>query len=126
MGKLSVAPKVVLVHHGLIPVLTRLVEQAAHRGIAVTFVSGYRDKAAQQRLWDAWVKRGRTGIAPAPPGRSLHQRGLAVDFDTYPRTAAARRIVGVLAEGLGLRWGGRFQKPDPIHLDVGFGSSFAS
>ena len=39
--------------------------------------SGYRDKAVQQRLWDASDKTGRTVAAP---GKSRHQHGDAADL----------------------------------------------
>ncbi|MFN2593623.1 MAG: D-alanyl-D-alanine carboxypeptidase family protein [Actinomycetota bacterium] len=71
--------------HGLDPkladALSRLLGAAGGR---VTLVSGYRSPAEQQQLWDAAVaKYGNPEIADnwvAPPGDSMHQRGLAVDL----------------------------------------------
>lgn len=109
----------VLVQTTLIPVLTAIVAEAARAGIRVQFVSGYRSTAKQAALYKAWLRRGKKGYTVAPPGRSFHNYGLAVDFFTIPRGATSLRTVGLIAERHGLRWGGRFNPPDPIHLDTG-------
>ena len=59
----------------------RLLE--AGRG-AIRFVSGYRSTARQAELWSEALERYGTAEAAddwvAPPGSSLHERGLAVDL----------------------------------------------
>ncbi len=82
-------------------------------GIQITLTSGYRGLQEQRRLF---ARLGRRGLA-AQPGRSYHNYGLALDFLTTPRAAQAQ--AGRLAESLGLRWGGRFHPPDPVHIDAG-------
>jgi hypothetical protein len=61
--------------------VSRLID-AAHG--AVHIVSGYRTYQEQEKLWeDALAKYGNAQIARrwvAPPGTSMHERGLAVDL----------------------------------------------
>ncbi|HEY7876131.1 MAG TPA: D-alanyl-D-alanine carboxypeptidase family protein [Actinomycetota bacterium] len=70
---------------GLDPRLERAVTRllVAGRG-AVRVVSGWRSTAEQSRLWsEALVKYGSPEAADdwvAPPGSSMHERGLAVDL----------------------------------------------
>jgi hypothetical protein len=70
--------------HGLDPVLGRAIGLLVARSNgAVHVVSGLRTRAAQARLWqDALARYGAdsAGHWVAPPGRSLHERGLAVDL----------------------------------------------
>lgn len=50
----------------------------------ITIVSGYRSEARQKQLWDAAVKKYGSAKAArkwvAPPGKSNHGRGVAIDF----------------------------------------------
>jgi hypothetical protein len=70
---------------GLHPSLRRAVERliAASNG-SVQLVSGYRPHARQQQLWnDALARYGSAEAADdwvAPPGHSMHEKGLAVDL----------------------------------------------
>lgn len=107
----------VAVHRSMVPALRALRSDARRAGIDIEFISGYRSTARQAALYKAYLARGKTGTPVAPPGRSYHNFGLAVDFRTVPRTAAAVRTVGLLAERRGFRWGGRFG--DPHHIDTG-------
>ncbi|MEA2486369.1 MAG: zinc D-Ala-D-Ala carboxypeptidase [Actinomycetota bacterium] len=71
--------------HGLNPRLAAAVSRLLAAGDHhITFVSGYRSPAEQQQLWDAALaKYGDPEIADnwvAPPGTSMHERGLAVDL----------------------------------------------
>lgn len=72
-------------HGGLHPRLGAAVERliAASEG-AVTLVSGYRAPAEQRRLWaEALARYGSPEAADdwvAPPGGSMHEKGLAVDL----------------------------------------------
>lgn len=67
------------------PTLKAAVETlVAETGGAVTVVSGYRSSKEQERLWEEALERyGDPDIADdwvAPPGHSMHERGLAVDL----------------------------------------------
>jgi hypothetical protein len=48
------------------------------RGFEPTVVSGLRTIGEQQRLYAAWLA-GRSRLPAAPPGRSAHNFGLAID-----------------------------------------------
>lgn len=86
---------------GLHPQLAAAVDQliAASQG-SVHLVSGYRSTERQAQLWsDALVKYGSAEAADdwvAPPGHSMHERGLAVDLGGDLERAA------YLVDGLGL------------------------
>lgn len=109
----------VLVRATIIPYLLELQRRAREHGIDVIFISGYRSPAHQARLYAAYKARGFTGTPAAPPGRSLHQSGDAVDFTTRPRSVQNTARVGAIARALGFRWGGDFATPDPNHIDTG-------
>jgi hypothetical protein len=62
----------------------RMVAAAARDGVRLTITSGYRSVAHQRRLWEeALRKYGSESAARkwvAPPGRSNHQQGKALDI----------------------------------------------
>lgn len=61
---------------------------------------GYRSMAQQEYLWNRWRNRVPGQAPAAPPGRSMHNFGLAVDL--IPSiTSAAQRAAGAK---YGLRW----------------------
>lgn len=68
-------------HPRLAAALDRMIRAARGR---VRLVSGYRSPAAQRDLWqEALQKYGTPDAADdwvAPPGRSMHERGLAIDL----------------------------------------------
>jgi len=77
--------------------------------------SAKRDPADQQRLWDESVAAGRTGISPTgmpigKPGRSLHEKGEAVDIQNYkdPDAVAAMNKQGLTQKVPG----------DPVHFQA--------
>jgi hypothetical protein len=86
-------------HGGLHPRLATSVERlvAAADG-SVWVVSGYRSPAEQAALWrSALARYGKPEAADdwvAPPGRSLHEKGLAVDLGGDLERAAA--LVGAM------------------------------
>jgi LAS superfamily LD-carboxypeptidase LdcB len=70
---------------GLQPALAAAVNSLVIAGHgAIRVVSGYRSRAAQAALWGKALQRyGNAKTADdwvAPPGRSMHERGLAVDL----------------------------------------------
>lgn len=80
--------------------------------------SAKRDPADQQRLWDESVKlgtpgKGPTGMAVAQPGRSPHEKGLAVDIQNYNDPAA---VAAMNRRGLSQKVPG-----DPVHFSFGDG-----
>ncbi len=79
--------------------------------------SAYRSWADQDRLYKRWVS-GQSAIPAAPPGRSLHQRGLAFDLARLGREPLEDQFLvalGNLWQQLGGKWGG---SRDPVHFSV--------
>jgi hypothetical protein len=77
--------------------------------------SGFRSPEDQQRLYDETKKAGRPGVGPtgypvAPPGRSSHETGNAVDIQNYSDPKA---LAALGANGL------RQTVPkDPVHFAI--------
>jgi hypothetical protein len=77
--------------------------------------SARRSPAKQARLYADW-KRGVSEIPAAPPGRSLHEHGLAFDMARIgidPLTDPLLAWLGAVWEHWGGRWGGI---RDPVHF----------
>lgn len=105
----------------------------ADRGIALRITAGFRTRAEQQILWEPYklFKAGKGPRAPtaAPPGRSWHQWGLAIDVVPYKDLNNNQRLnlselnwaspwwkdVGEVASRLGMRWGASFG--DKPHIE---------
>ena len=85
--------------------------ERARSGILITSVR--RSPALQARLYRRYIA-GQHPYPVAPPGRSLHEQGLA--FDITADAAELRRLGGIW-ERMGGRWGGRYR--DPIHFEAG-------
>lgn len=84
-------------------------------GNKIAINSAKRDPEDQQRVWDESVKAGRPGIGPsgmpiAKPGRSKHERGLAVDIQNYkdPNAVAAMNKQGLF----------QTVPKDPVHFEA--------
>lgn len=75
-------------------------------------MSGYRSYASQAALY---ANRANNPNPVAKPGTSKHEQGLAVDLRM---SGVSANTVGALGESMGLRWGGRFSKPDPGHFEM--------
>lgn len=95
------------------PIALRHRETALAQGLPFRFLSGLRSRSQQQAL-----KADLSRTTPAAPaGSSKHEVGGA--YDLVRQSPAVERKIGELAEGLGLRWGGRFKPtPDPNHFEV--------
>lgn len=91
---------------------------SATDGKKLTINSARRSSEDQQRLWQESVKAGRPGIGPngmpiAKPGRSSHERGLAIDINEYRDQLAVEA----------LNRAGLFQRVrnDPVHFSLARG-----
>lgn len=73
--------------------------------------STYRSVATQTRLYNRYLS-GQSPYPAAPPGRSLHNFGLAFDM-----VSENNQWLGAVWQSIGGRWGGTFG--DPVHYDVG-------
>ncbi|MCY1014214.1 M15 family metallopeptidase [Pyxidicoccus sp. MSG2] len=67
-----------LLHHAAAEAFLRMSTEAREDGVSLRVTSGYRSRREQRWLY----QRYRKGLGPkaARPGRSNHQRGLAVDL----------------------------------------------
>lgn len=90
-----------------------LLDTARYNNIRVRITSGYRSVAEQRRLYERYIA-GRQPYPVAPPGRSYHNYGLAVDIvaDSPP---GAQEALGRLWESWGGLWGG---SRDPVHFSI--------
>lgn len=86
--------------------------QRADRAARVT--STVRSRSEQRRLYNRYLA-GQSRFPAAPPGRSKHEQGRAIDIVASDRVL---RALGAAWERLGpsFKWGGRFD--DPIHFEL--------
>lgn len=110
--------------HGIAAGLTRKAAEAyatvtwwgEHYGIRTPqIVSGRRSGAAQAAMRARWDSGDRRGLVVRPALDSAHTRGEAFDL----QDTGGLRTLGELARFTGLRWGGNFTDPDPVHFDLG-------
>lgn len=77
--------------------------------------SARRSMAKQQRLYNDYI-RGISKIPAAPPGRSLHQLGLAFDLARIGKDPLADPLLNWLG-AVWVSWGGRWGgQRDPVHF----------
>lgn len=118
---------------GVDPELADYIAQAAHLlgkaspGVTVRVVSGYRSPQQQMDLVRRWNAGDRAGLAAEPAVSSMHTLGRAVDLQLAYKGRAVPvrdtpteywRFLADLLEPVGVRWGGRFRRPDPNHFDL--------
>lgn len=84
-------------------------------GQPVPITSGFRDAIQQRRLW---TNRAANPFPVAPPGTSMHERGLAVDV---PRAVADP----LAAVGAGAGLCRPYPVTDPVHFELCGGSDRA-
>lgn len=85
-------------------------------GQRVQVNSAYRDPAKQKAMYDAFIKRGKTAPLVAAPGKSRHEKGLAIDINSAHAN-------GLAAAGLLIKY--KFHRPllqhkrypEPWHLE---------
>jgi len=90
--------------------LVSLAGYAGARSVRITSVR--RSRAAQAALYARYLQ-GRSRFPAAPPGRSLHEQGIAWDMVTEPYSALW--TLGSWWQQMGGTWGGN---SDPIHFDA--------
>lgn len=79
-------------------------------GFNARVTSAYRDPRKQAALYSAYL-RGETPYPVAPPGTSMHEKGLALDAVSDNQ----EKLVGLLTSA-GLSW---FGPSDPVHFELG-------
>ena len=88
-------------------------EYKALTGRAVTVTSGLRTREEQEKLYRE-SQSGRSSFPAAPPGNSLHERGMAIDVNRSDADGLDR--AGLLSKyGLSRPVAG-----DPVHIQAGY------
>ena len=83
------------------------------RKLVVT--SARRSRAKQARLYGKW-RSGQSDIPAAPPGRSLHEHGLAFDLARIGKNPIGDPLLAWLGQ-VWEHWGGRHGGTrDPVHF----------
>lgn len=82
---------------------------AASLGFNARVTSGYRSRALQAKLYREYIE-GRAPYVVAPPGTSIHEKGLAIDVVSTDTDALASLLASV-----GLSWAG---PSDPVHFTL--------
>jgi hypothetical protein len=88
-------------------------EYNATTGKKLRVNSAKRDSADQERLYNDYLARGKTGMPVGRPGMSRHERGMAIDIQNYGDSQA---IAAMNRQGL-------YQKVpnDPVHFQFAKG-----
>lgn len=81
-------------------------------------VSGFRSPERQRQLLLRWQSGDRAGLVAKPACQSWHMVGKAIDVET---DVVGFDFYTYLMERWDVRWGGRFQNPDPVHFDWPYG-----
>lgn len=93
----------------LAPYAAHLIDVAQYNGLRPRITSVYRSYARQAQLYERY-RAGKSRYPAAPPGRSYHNYGRAVDMkaDNLPG-------LGAYWQRMGGTWGGNV---DPIHFQA--------
>lgn len=83
----------------------------AEYGKPVQVNAAMRDNDEQQALYDAWVERGKTGNPVAPPGKSNHNFGRALDLNSS-------QVADLASSGLLAKYGFNTIPNDPPHIEM--------
>lgn len=93
----------------LAPYAGYLIDVAQYNGLKPRITSVYRSRARQTQLYERYLQ-GKSKYPAAPPGRSYHEYGRAVDL-----SAENLAGLGALWQRMGGSWGG---SRDPIHFQA--------
>lgn len=95
------------------PYAEALVRAAQASGLRPTITSTFRSSAKQAQLYRDYLA-GKPGLyTVAPPGRSLHEYGLALDM--WSPVPGALAALGAWWRAAGGVWGG---EADPVHFSL--------
>ena len=92
--------------------VTWLLAVARYYGLQPVVTSTYRSYQEQAELYRRY-QEGRSSLPAAPPGRSKHQAGLAVDID-LPNSRQYLPWLGAVWQSIGGRW----FASDPVHFEA--------
>lgn len=96
-----------------------LLDLAQEMDPSFVVTSGLRTWQQQQRLYSRYLS-GESPLPAAPPGRSQHELGLAIDIarlNVDPREDDLLEEIGRAWESVGGVWGGDIG--DPVHFEAG-------
>jgi LAS superfamily LD-carboxypeptidase LdcB len=99
------------VHPQLRPYFEALVREAQRLDPSARVTSAYRSPTEQARLYRRFLA-GQSKFPVAPPGRSYHEYGRAIDMVARPEVL---RRLGAAWEAIGGTWG---KERDPIHFQA--------
>ena len=97
------------------PYARELMRWGKYNDSKLVFTSTYRSWRKQKYLYNEWIM-GRSVIPAAPPGRSLHEQGLAFDMarpGVDPLTDPLLNWLGSVWSSWGGQYGGA---RDPVHF----------
>ena len=104
-------------HPGLVPAARWIYAVGKYYDPLLVVTSARRSASKQARLYGKW-QRGEASIPAAPPGRSLHEHGLAFDLARIgkdPLSDPLLNYLGALWQHIGGQHGG---SRDPVHFQV--------
>jgi len=104
-----VAPNLSRLHPTLRAIARNLPRVAASWGFNARVTSGYRSPALQAKLYREYIE-GRAPYVVAPPGTSLHEKGMAIDVVSNDTDSLVSLLTSV-----GLSWAG---PSDPVHFSL--------
>jgi hypothetical protein len=123
-GSTAAARNGIVVHACLVDSVRMMQDSAAADGISLAG-GGYRDMAAQMALrtshcgpseYDIWRKPAKQCSPPtAPPGRSMHERGQAIDFSANGSTIGRGSAQFAWVSGQGYTFGLHNLPSEPWH-----------
>ena len=83
--------------------MMKFLKAADAAGMNIAIGSGYRSVAQQTGMYNAYIAGGKSGAPVAPPGRSKHNFGLAIDLN-YNGTIGPRNTAQCVATLPPCRW----------------------
>jgi len=104
-----VAPNLARLHPTLRTIARNIPRVAASWGFNARVTSGFRSRALQAKLYREYIE-GRAPYVVAPPGTSIHEKGLALDVVSNDTDS----LVSLLTSA-GLSWAG---PSDPVHFTL--------
>lgn len=95
-----------------------LVEVARQAGLGPVVTSTRRSRTKQAALYRRFLE-GKSRLPALPPGRSLHEHGLAFDMVLARGGDEGLRALGELWKSWGGQWGGDARIGyDPVHFQL--------
>jgi len=103
-------------------------EYVAKTGKKIQLASAFREQEDQERIYNTWVAAGghlpdtptaggiTTPALPVSKGGKLNSHGAGIAIDAGAQAAEMANLVDL--GKYGLKWGGTFQTPDKVHIQL--------